>query len=192
MPKKKWRKKILFAAIIVIIAVGFLGIYFSKNQTANSMHQKFTSWIMDLRSHLSHKKTNTSQATQDSSFQQVKQEPEIRFNFYTELPNMQVTLPEGDKTASTPLPNAKTDKNNTKETPQYFLQLGVFKNESAAGQLRVSLLLAGCEADIVTSTEKDASILYHVQKGPFATLSQAKEAQKKLQNKGIAGTIKQL
>ncbi len=215
LAEQGWRKRLFFSFLAAcVLGIIILGIYVYKSNALESSRQKLITWIMQARLHLGHKKVGVSMPAKISSVQQVKQEPEVRFNFYTELPNMQVTLSETEETPraqtfiakQTTLTTATTtntgsllsteelkkDKKNVNRTGQYILQMGVFKNETAAGQLRVSLLLAGFEMDIVTSTEGNKTVLYHVQKGPYATLSQAKEMQKQLQKKGIIGLIKQL
>lgn len=216
-PKQKraengWRKRLLFSVLMVcVVGIIISGAYVYKNTVLDSSRQKLATWVAQVKLLLSHKKTGTLLLAKSPPVHQAKQEPEIRFNFYTELPNMQVTLPETEqapgkqalparqdllaaaKKTESLLPGKefKKNKNSAEDGGQYILQMGVFKNETAAGQVRVSLLLAGFEADIVKSTDGN-QILYRIQKGPYAMLSQVKEVQKQLQNKGVMGVIKKL
>lgn len=122
---------------------------------------------------------------------------------------MQVTLPETEEAPVTPKhaplaviaqtteTSAVTKPANEPIKPEnkklYIVQLGLFKNETAAGQTRVSLLLAGCEADTVTVTdEATKTTLYRLQKGPYPTLSQANGVVKQLQKKGVSAVVKPL
>jgi cell division protein FtsN len=207
-PKKRltetgWHKRLLFSTVIAFIAgILLLGVYSDKNYAPVSSQQTVASWVNQIKSHLSHKKTSAASAIKTSPVQQARQEPEVRFNFYKELPDMQVTLSAIEETSHKGMLTApqhpqaviaKTksmqNKNSIDTSERYILQMGVFKNETAAGQARVSLLLAGFEADIVKSTDEDQS-LYRIQTGPYATLAQAKDAQKQLRSKGIVGLVK--
>lgn len=207
--KNSWRNRLLFAVLIVcVLGLILFGIYIYQNTPLESPRQKFATWVAQVKLHLGHKKTGTPLFTNSSPVRQAKQEPEIHFNFYTELPNRQVTLPETEQILSKQALTTKQDllatatktesaflvrelKKNKNSPGQYIVQMGVFKNETAAEQMRVSLLLAGFEVDIVKSTERDQT-LYRIQKGPYITLAQVKEVQKQLQGKGIMGLVKKL
>lgn len=213
-PKRKqaensWRNRLLLAVLIVcVIGLILFGVYSYKNTPLESPRQKLAAWVTQAKLLLSHKKMGPSLFTKSSSVRQVKQEPEVRFNFYTELPKMQVTLPEAEPIPSKQALTMKQDllttaakaqpsfpvrelKKNKSSSDQYIVQIGIFKNETAAGQMRVSLLLAGFEADIVKTTEGDQT-LYRIQKGPYMTLAKVKEVQNQLQSKGIMGLVKKL
>jgi len=216
-PKQKqtengWRNRLLLSILIgCVVGLIIFGVYIYKNTPLESPRQKFATWVTQVKLFLSHKKTGASLLTKSPPMRQAKQEPEIRFNFYTELPNMQVTLPETEQVPSKqalttkqnllaattkteplfPAKELKKNKNGAENAGQYILQMGVFKNETAAGQVRVSLLLAGFEADIVKSVDGNQT-LYRIQKGPYMTLAQVKEVQKQLQSKGIMGLVKKL
>ncbi len=199
---------LLFILIVCMAGIISIGIYVYQNVN-ESPQQKLDHLIAQIKMYLHHEKTKTSILAKTHVVQQPKEAPEVRFNFYTELPNMQVKLPEveqmsGDKqisavrqevlakTKAPPLvEELKKEKDNATGAGQYILQLGLFKNETAAGQARISLLLTGCEAQVVQTTE-GTQTLYRIQTGPYATLTQVKVAQKQLQRKGTLGLVKKL
>ncbi len=213
-----WQQRLLFILIVLcLLGAALFGLYTYKNKAPDALHPSLTTWLTELHSRFSHHKSEI--AAKSSIPQQTPQEPEVRFNFYTELPQMQVTLPETEETPpaaitkhalvstqpaseqekiisanqSQPTHEPSKPNNSAENKTQYVVQLGLFKNETAAGQTRVSLLLAGCEADTVAITdEATQTTLYRLQKGPYTTLSQAKTIMRQLQKKGIVGIIKQL
>ena len=167
-----WHKRLLLVAVLICIAIILVfGVYFYKQNGAGSLRLKISTWITKAHVFINHKQANTPPPLKPAA-QKTKQEAEIRFNFYNELPNMQVTLPETEEAAPA-AKETKKEESRPEKANQYIVQLGIFKNETAAGQLRVSLLLAGFEADTVTSPDENNTVVYRVQKGPYATLAQA-------------------
>lgn len=73
----------------------------------------------------------------------------------------------------------------------YLLQIAAFKNKTAAGEMRVSLLLAGFEVLVIETMVANQPI-YLLQQGPFSTLAQAKSIQEALKKKGIESVIKKV
>lgn len=187
-------------------------------------------WSRMLASIKTHKKTHEDKHVQTAQKKNAKPnaETEVHFDFYNELPNMQVTIPEtkpspvvATKTASTsPVPTTlnqkkvaemhlKNDLNMlSKEavpTPKildpeaplpvgekrsaFILQIGLFKQLHDAKESRVTLLLSGCEAQIVTIKTPEGFI-YRLQRGPFINEAEAKKLQRYLQRKGIETILK--
>ncbi len=73
---------------------------------------------------------------------------------------------------------------------RYILQLGTFQSENEASEMRVSLLLAGWDVNVVRGTVA-GHVQYHVQQGPYNTLESAKAAQKILESQGLMSVIKE-
>lgn len=116
----------------------------------------------------------------------------IKFDFYTELPKMQVNTPiiSDAQPSSAPLAlPAKAASNVVAPDKRYRLELGVYADKASASQQRLSLLLAGVESEIVKSVSGNVTS-YHIQVGPYATEALAKTHQKRLQKKGIDSVIK--
>ena len=130
----------------------------------------------------------------------------MHFDFYTELPNMQMaigTLAEADKTPKI-LPAAVSPaavapvvaKNTAATTPakldkQYMIQVGTYASSANAGQMRISLLLAGFDASVV-KVKIGTKDQYRVQRGPYPKMASAKAAQQALIKQGIDSEIAEL
>ncbi|MCD6038994.1 MAG: hypothetical protein K0S27_394 [Gammaproteobacteria bacterium] len=200
--EKGWPTRLLISVLAVGVAgILIFGMYAYKTHRGISSKHTWAARLAQMKVFLGHKKTSALLSTKILPISETHPDSDVRFNFYNELPNMQVTLSdteEGtDKKTVSPKPSLssslalkefKQDKKNAGHTSQYILQLGVFNNETAAGQARVSLLLAGCEADIVKSIAGNR-VIYRVQKGPYATVAQVKEIQKQIRNKGIMSFV---
>ncbi|VVD68151.1 SPOR domain-containing protein [Pandoraea terrigena] len=76
-------------------------------------------------------------------------------------------------------PASATDSANT----GYYLQVGAFKSQSDAEQLRAKLALSGFEAKV---TQRDANglTLYRVRLGPYGKLDQMNHVRQRLQDGG--------
>jgi hypothetical protein len=131
-------------------------------------------------------------------------EPAVHFEFYTTLPNMQISAKE---TSSSPEKSKPTPAVVTKTNPKianaselekellsqikpstYVIQLGFFRKANAAEQYRRFLWQAGLTKGLLkVATEKEG---YCVQLGPFATKNQAKMANLRLQKRGIHGLVR--
>lgn len=150
-----------------------------------------------LLSWLGHAKTVTA----PQNVKQVSaQNEEVQFDFYTELPNMQVNLPSSAKAQL--FPQKTTGQIDAsiqsvieqhqakmvaikKPAAQFFVVIGEFKDLIGASQLRLSLLLAGIETEVI-KTEKET---YRVQQGPYASERQAKTKERLVNQKGFESTI---
>jgi cell division protein FtsN len=71
----------------------------------------------------------------------------------------------------------------------YYLELGTFSNPANASQLRISLLLAGVDAEVIKIRESNQDV-YYVRYGSFPNMGQAKAKQERLMQKGVTSTIK--
>jgi cell division protein FtsN len=103
----------------------------------------------------------------------AKPEPEVHFDFYNQLPNMQVRVAAPQSSAVIP------------SAPGYVLQLALFSNLNEASEARISYLLSGADVNVVKVGNS-----YRVQQGPYASLTTAKSIQKKLHRKGIETVLK--
>jgi cell division protein FtsN len=163
------------------------------------------------------KKQDTSElALKEVVPEEAKQDTEIQFSFYTNLSNMQVPVPQQAESkplyaqVSTPQSQVVAQAKSidiptikpvippiaaqTVTTPvksivnKYLLQIAAFRNPTAAGEMRISLLLAGFEVEIVKAINSNQQI-YQLQQGPYPTIAQAKVMQRVLKNKGIDSVI---
>jgi cell division protein FtsN len=86
-----------------------------------------------------------------------------RFEYYNILPGNESKVTEQE---------IKQLENNTQAKETYFLQVGAFKTEQEADNVKAKLALLGLEAIIQTATTPDRGILHRVRVGPFADPSQ--------------------
>lgn len=195
-PARGWRKRLLWVIVLLLIVAGIvLGISMYQRLGLNT--QTIESWINQAKSLLMISKGQSVEQSADASVDDIKQEDDIQFNFYTNLSAMQVPgkpiAPTDKKNEINPVPMLKPEikpavVQQTPVTEKYLLQVAAFKNPTAAGEMRISLLLAGFEVEIVKAMNNNQQI-YQLQQGPFRTLSEAKSMQRVLKNKGIDSVI---
>jgi len=101
-----------------------------------------------------------------------KKNPPPRFDFYTELPKTKTIAPQQQKVANT----------------AYVLQLGVFKNRTAADQLRAKAIMQGFDTN-VKSFKKGDNTFYSVWMGPYKTKAEAQQQQSSLATSQIKSQI---
>lgn len=164
-----WAKRLaLVIFVILVVSVGTGGYFLYKNKQ-NEMLQ----WVAYTKSFFKRE----SKIIKDEETKIVKEEPEIHFEFYTELPKMNVA-----DTVSNNSVTKQVGQNKNK----YTLQLGFFKKVSEADEKRISLLLLGLDTvDLIKTPEG-----YQLQYGSFTEFSDAKAAQKKLKKMGIDAPVK--
>jgi cell division protein FtsN len=255
-------RRILFFFILFILgSICTSGVWYISQQGFNK--ENAMTWVNELKTLLHRQKLSvaTNQNTKMERSNSVNQDPPIRFDFYTELPEMQVTLPQkeeersanlearagetfqkkpesaalpadnsaqnaSDKTITSGLQNQsapimKSFNNNveaetrdvnshpvrflsagssevpvksidrSQEEIHYVVQVGAYKSNSTASEMRISILLAGFDVKVVKTTIDDR-VIYRIQQGPFGSLARAKIAQKKLQAKGFDGVVQKI
>ncbi|MBV8801719.1 MAG: SPOR domain-containing protein [Gammaproteobacteria bacterium] len=120
--------------------------------------------------------------------------PEKNISLETSM-NRVASLPNHEsKSLHSTVTNDPINTSSTLAKPpieHYIIQLGAYKNDSTASEIRVSILLAGFDVKVV-KTVKHNQIIYRIQQGPYQSLDQAKIAQKKLQAKGFDSVIQKL
>jgi cell division protein FtsN len=200
LTEKGWYHRLLLIIFLLcLVSAMLLGWYAVKNKRLDFSKKNLIDWVTQMKTLLSHKKVMSLPFTKTKPIKSAKQELEVQFDFYTELPKMQVTLPETEKIASKPLimeysstkDPRKKDLSNEHNEGQYVLQMGIFKSEPAARQMQISLLLTGFDAQIVKSMAANHAF-YRIQQGPYPTIARAKIIQQQLQNKGIVSLVKKI
>jgi cell division protein FtsN len=86
-----------------------------------------------------------------------------RFEYYNILPGNESKVTEQE---------IKQLENNTQAKETYFLQVGAFKTEQEADNVKAKLALLGLEAIIQTASTPDHGVIHRVRVGPFADPSQ--------------------
>lgn len=210
--KKRWPIEWYCAALLMgLVCLGACWGLIHKKSTIFAENTRFSAFLAQLKEIIHPPKKETSSRLDQALASSANETPEIHFNFYTELPHMKVNLSGNEESSAAPAVSQRnpvsqdsnpstslTDQERklvikeTESKPHYVLQLGVFKNALDAGQMRVSLLLAGCEADVVKMTAEGGHEAYRIQHGLFLTSADAKLMQLKLQKRGIVSVIKKV
>lgn len=202
-----------FAAAIFFLAAGCLIFQYKEKMFNTPFISSFFSraqiWIAARKNHLQKGVVrDTAAKTQSFAVSKHQAPAPIHFEFYTALPNMQVTLPapvmevqkKEDRVAAvkkSPAVNKvvvvsaeELEKELSRHFMQntYVLQLGVFRHAASADSYHKTLAAAGFDASIITLRRAEKET-YRVQLGPFLNKVQAKEMQRKLLEKGMEGVI---
>ncbi len=109
-----------------------------------------------------------------TSYQQEKNVPEPKFDFYQILPNMEVNVSEWEAD--------EQDKAEdlTDESSVYILQVGSFQQYEAADEIKAELALLGINADIQRVVINGRDVLHRVRVGPYKDLDKLQEARERL------------
>jgi cell division protein FtsN len=99
-----------------------------------------------------------------------------RFEYYNILPGNESKVTEQE---------IKQLENNTQAKEAYFLQVGAFKTEQEADNVKAKLALLGLEAIIQTATTTDKGVLHRVRVGPYSDPSQLTKTRSDLVENGF-------
>jgi cell division protein FtsN len=127
---------------------------------------------------------------------------EERFDFYKMLPELNEQTPVEAKPApvkasvvkasavkaSAPKPSASAAAKDEPMKPTW-LQVGAFKDEGDADNLKAKLALIGVESRILTSDVPDKGIWHRVRIGPFNSGAELDTVRKQLKTNGIDSAI---
>ncbi len=178
----------IIITLLVVIVIGSYWVYTHKIKGAFTQNSQLAHAVTNLKSFFHHKKPEVDTVA-NQHIQSIIPQDEVRFDFYNELPNMRVptALASHEKKSKVNLAAASIPATaKLKEKPGYHVHLGHFNDMNSAREMRISLLLVGVDADIVRVGNQ-----FHLRQGPYASLAQAKEVQKKLQHKGFESTLQQ-
>ena len=181
VPKKKQRSHLVASFILLIFIGTFAYGFYTFKQHPSS---RLGILIGECKAVFHHQKNQTMIISKPQT-EIAKAEQEVHFDFYNELPNMQVSA--GSSNSKFMVSKSTVPKTTAATETNYIVRINTFKNENDASQIRVSLLLSGIDADIVKIGGN-----YRIQQGPYSTLLQAKAMQKKLLKKGIESQVEKL
>lgn len=105
------------------------------------------------------------------------------YDFFTVLPEMEVVVPEQELSKKS-LPQAAQPADGG----SYLLQVGSFRQNSDAEQMKARLALLGITARIQTVTINDAT-WHRVRVGPVSGIGQADEMRSQLSDNGIDSLV---
>ena len=110
--------------------------------------------------------------------------PTPRFDFYTILPEMEVSVPEWESDSGTAQP---ADPGSSAETSQpagaferYILQIGSFRQPEEAERVKAQLALLGIETEIQRVVIDDGDIWHRVRAGPYLSASKLNQTRQRL------------
>lgn len=234
--KKGWRVACIAMVMLFLCLAGF----FSYNKPSSfspiisSSFSQLKFWVSECKRRFQQKVVKVKQAVVNKN----PIEPDIHFEFYTALPNMQITAPPSygqDKNHPNKLNlssdfithpaemnkpvkeiNNKIENTALKNEPSsflkparpisnadqierewsaefdkvkqshYFIQLGVFKNKTAAERFRINLSHLRLVASIIPSVGRE---VFRVEVGPYKNKERASMVKQQLEKKGINGII---
>ncbi len=206
--ERGWRKRLLLVGFLLILLTSVAySIYLYQYNTTEDASSSIKLWVKQAKGLFVKAPIDPdtlSQAIDQSEPMDAQQDAEIQFNFYSDLATMQVSAPQipGSQVLAEDKTTFAVEKklvevekpvvssaDQTKVVPEkYLLQIAAFKNPTAAGEMRISLLLAGFEAEIVKAMQNDQQ-LYQLQQGPFSSIAEAKAMQRELKKKDIESVI---
>ena len=139
-------------------------------------------------------------ARQGSDTAAQKQEPENKpvFDFYTLLPESEVTLPATDPAEKLQTRNTSRKKpaaaaaGTPSESRHYLLQAGSFRNAKDAERLRAQLLLKNLSPKVEQVSVGGGEVWFRVQLGPFSDQKALGETRAILAENNIDSLLLQL
>jgi len=111
-----------------------------------------------------------------------------RFDFYTILPELEVTVPD-EELQKPNHQSTENTKNTQKTTSPLILQAGSFRQHKAADKLKATLALQGISARIQTITKNNGDKWHRVQIGPLTDLNRLNQTRHRLRKMGIASIV---
>lgn len=187
---------------ILLLVVTFT-FFFLQHHAIKSPFTSIKLWFSERKNHL---KTSFVKVKKIAISEKKPALP-VHFEFYTALPNMQVTVdsPESVTQAVNQIHQAKPETianavTNAGELEQqfeqalaqshYVIQLGVFTSAEAAERYKMLLKNKGFSVVVIRLTKK--KITYRVQLGPFLNKDQAYLTQHELQKQGFGGIVRKV
>ena len=113
--------------------------------------------------------------------------PKPKFDFYTILPEMEVTVPEQDITGT---PKHGLPQVNAPGT--YVLQAGSFRTSQQADRLKARLIRLGIQAHVQTVTLANGETWHRVQIGPYSDLNKLNNTRARLRQNRINAVLLRL
>lgn len=211
-----WGGLMLASLLLGVMILGVLTYRYKhqslKSQTLITGFSKIESWFKQHTERFHKVATQTKPQKPKTTTAHKEDREQIHFEFYTALPNMQVSTPAllenkpevkkkaaalvekvVEPTKSSALKNVvvvsqdelEQEFSDRLQQKNYIVQLGIFQTQGAAERYQKSLSHQGLKAKVAKGMIADKEI-YRVQLGPFNQKDQAKLTEKLLQKKGIS------
>lgn len=127
---------------------------------------------------------STSKTEQeDSDVAEAKSSP--KFDFYTILPEMEVSVPEWEEEAEAPAPEDEVAPEDAPATStvteeKYILQIGSFRQPGEAERVKAELALLGIGTEIQRVVIDGGDVWHRVRAGPYEKPDQLKQMRQRL------------
>lgn len=113
-----------------------------------------------------------------------KTTPTPKFDFYTILPEMEVSVPEweGDASKSDQVTDSQTsqDRPALEDDQRYILQVGSFRQPDEADRVKAQLALIGIEAQIQRVVIDGGDVWHRVRVGPYRSTTKLHQTRQRL------------
>jgi len=177
--KKRVRIEFILIPVVVMLCCIAFWLYLHKNNYLLAGNSPYLARVNALVGHKPQVMFANKTKLMTHPVSQLPKELPVHFDFYNTLPSMQQMT----------VPVIKAEAVAAPRYPRYIIQLGVFNDQTEASQLRLSLLLAGFEVNVV-KIQSSKGIIYSVQNGPYPNPLDARQLQKDMLKKGIQSSIK--
>lgn len=107
-----------------------------------------------------------------------------RFEFYNIL--------QGNEPKVTEQEIKQVDGEDRKPQESYFLQVGAFRTEQEADNMKAKMALIGLEAIVEPISLQDKGVLHRVRVGPFVDMAQVNKAKSELKENGFSADVKKV
>lgn len=112
--------------------------------------------------------------------------PDKRFDFYNILPSTESQLTEQEVKQSAP---AQQPSPTPAASEKYYLQVGAFKTEQEADNMKAKLALLGLEAVVQTVNAPDNGVWHRVRVGPYSEIDQITKVRTELTSNGFKADL---
>jgi len=171
----------LFVALLVYIND------FTASNNKSAVKDAFTNIVNTTSDNVKELKKQSTSLTNKSSDSKTKN-AKPRFDFYTILPELEVTVPDEDLITKQQT-STDTKKPKSNPTSPLILQAGSFRQHEAADKLKATLALQGISAKIQTITKSNGDKWHRVQIGPIRDLNILNNTRHRLTKMGIASIV---
>jgi len=163
----------LFVALLVYIND------FTSNSNKSAVKDAFTNIVNTTTDNVKELKKKSTNLVKKNGTKNSKP----RFDFYTILPELEVTVPDEELQPKT------SAKNNKQPTSPLMLQAGSFRKFGSADKLKATLALQGISAKIQTISKSNGDKWHRVQIGPIRDLNILNKTRHRLRKIGIASIV---
>ncbi len=125
---------------------------------------------------------NDGEITKEASENAEPAKP--RFEFYNIL--------QGNEPKVTEQEIKQVEGEDRKPQESYFLQVGAFRTEQEADNMKAKMALIGLEAIVEPVSLEDKGVLHRVRVGPFVDMAQVNKAKAELKENGFSADIKKV